>query len=207
MLSVSHNCFYYTSKPECAIPDDNNMLSFSHGVILTWCHSHMVSFSHGVILTRCHSHTVSFSHVVHSLFVVCHRARSRPADGTASSNSGIKTRPGEHVCSSLQVSLVLVVENLYLAWTGVCRVTLAKLHVKFAVGYLKPGLVSLCANVPIAHCSMIWHMAVAIWPTVFPSPRLPIWGILGVLAISASIRLFVVNFREHMKRDSVCGAP
>ncbi len=20
---VSHNCFYYTSKPECAIPDDN----------------------------------------------------------------------------------------------------------------------------------------------------------------------------------------
>ncbi len=22
-LTVSHNCFYYTSKPECAIPDDN----------------------------------------------------------------------------------------------------------------------------------------------------------------------------------------
>jgi hypothetical protein len=22
--SVSHNCFYYTSKPECAIPDDND---------------------------------------------------------------------------------------------------------------------------------------------------------------------------------------
>ncbi len=21
--TVSHNCFYYTSKPECAIPDDN----------------------------------------------------------------------------------------------------------------------------------------------------------------------------------------
>ncbi len=21
--SVCHNCFYYTSKPECAIPDDN----------------------------------------------------------------------------------------------------------------------------------------------------------------------------------------
>ncbi len=25
--SVGHNCFYYTSKPECAIPDDNNFIN------------------------------------------------------------------------------------------------------------------------------------------------------------------------------------
>ncbi len=29
--TVSHNCFYYTSKPECAIPDDNfNIQYFYH---------------------------------------------------------------------------------------------------------------------------------------------------------------------------------
>ncbi len=27
---VSHNCFYYTSKPECAIPDDKNMCTATH---------------------------------------------------------------------------------------------------------------------------------------------------------------------------------
>ncbi len=26
---VSHNCFYYTSKPECAIPDDNKKTKHS----------------------------------------------------------------------------------------------------------------------------------------------------------------------------------
>ncbi len=32
IYSVSHNCFYYTSKPECAIPDDN---------IYIYIHTHM----------------------------------------------------------------------------------------------------------------------------------------------------------------------
>jgi hypothetical protein len=28
---VSHNCFYYTSKPECAIPDDNIQIQATCG--------------------------------------------------------------------------------------------------------------------------------------------------------------------------------
>jgi hypothetical protein len=34
--SVSHNCFYYTSKPECAIPEDN-----SNSITLRQCHQCM----------------------------------------------------------------------------------------------------------------------------------------------------------------------
>ncbi len=30
---VSHNCFYYTSKPECAIPDDNDQQDILHVLI------------------------------------------------------------------------------------------------------------------------------------------------------------------------------
>ncbi len=35
MYAVSHNCFYYTSKPECAIPDDNMHV----GMIVCICES------------------------------------------------------------------------------------------------------------------------------------------------------------------------
>jgi hypothetical protein len=46
--SVSHNCFYYTSKPECVIPDDNTctqqVYESQHSVPFTkktgWCPQH-----------------------------------------------------------------------------------------------------------------------------------------------------------------------
>ncbi len=70
----SHNCFYYTSKPECAIPDDNthmyiywapgkhitktytaaissDMLCVVRVLIVTWCMpcvACMCSFAHGL---------------------------------------------------------------------------------------------------------------------------------------------------------------
>jgi hypothetical protein len=38
----SHNCFYYTSKPECAIPDDNSF--YVHGFSPVFCVEYLLDF-------------------------------------------------------------------------------------------------------------------------------------------------------------------
>jgi hypothetical protein len=38
--AVSHNCFYYTSKPECAIPDNNIQCTHSRATGLTLGRGH-----------------------------------------------------------------------------------------------------------------------------------------------------------------------
>jgi hypothetical protein len=42
--TVSHNCFYYTSKPECAIPDDND--TYTYSVLYRYVHTYKYSHTH-----------------------------------------------------------------------------------------------------------------------------------------------------------------
>ncbi len=58
MQSVSHNCFYYTSKPECAIPDDNVYMHMNIAQVVQVWAQHLTPNATGI-----HMHTYTYTYI------------------------------------------------------------------------------------------------------------------------------------------------